>query len=51
VASSALGEVLELAGRKGEARAAYEEALGFYERKEARPEVDAIRARLDALGD
>jgi class 3 adenylate cyclase/tetratricopeptide (TPR) repeat protein len=51
LASSALGEVLELAGRKGEARAAYEEALGYYERKQARPEADATRAKLDALRD
>ena len=50
-ASSALGEVLQLAGRTDEARAAYEQARAYYERKQARPELEEIRTRLDALGD
>jgi class 3 adenylate cyclase/tetratricopeptide (TPR) repeat protein len=49
-ALSSLGEVLELAGRKEEARSAYEQALAAFERKEALPEAEAIRARLASVG-
>ena len=48
-AFESLGEILQLAGRNDEARAAYERALASFERKEALPEVAAIRERLSSL--
>jgi tetratricopeptide (TPR) repeat protein len=42
-------EVLELAGREGEAFPLIEEALGLYQRKEILPSVERARARLAAL--
>jgi tetratricopeptide (TPR) repeat protein len=49
-AVEALAEVLELAGRNDEARAAYEQALEFCDRKGAVPDAEAIRRRSAALG-
>jgi class 3 adenylate cyclase/tetratricopeptide (TPR) repeat protein len=49
-AFASLGEVLELARRNDEAREAYERALESFERKEALPEAEEMRARLAALG-
>ena len=49
-AFAALGEVLELAGRGEEARAAYEQALACFEKKEAVADADPLRARLAAFG-
>jgi class 3 adenylate cyclase/tetratricopeptide (TPR) repeat protein len=48
-AAQALGEVLELAGRTDEARAAYERAIGFFERKGIAPDAEAARRRIEAL--
>jgi class 3 adenylate cyclase/tetratricopeptide (TPR) repeat protein len=48
-AFAALAEVLDLAGRTDEARAAYEEALAAFERKQDVPEAAAMRARLAAF--
>ena len=50
-AASALGEVLALAGRKDEARSAYEDARAYFERKESQPDVEAVQRRLDELAD
>jgi class 3 adenylate cyclase len=44
-----LGEVLEAAGRPGEAVAAWEEALECYERKQVIPIARRVRERLAAL--
>jgi class 3 adenylate cyclase/tetratricopeptide (TPR) repeat protein len=43
------GSVLEAAGRGGDARAAYEEALARYGRKGNVPAASRIRARIDRL--
>ena len=48
-AFASLGEVLELAGRQADARTAYEQALTCFERKQALPEAEAMRARLASL--
>ena len=48
-AAAALGEVLELAGRPDEARAAYEQAVESFERKGSVPDAEAIRGRLAAI--
>ena len=48
-AFASLGEVLELAGRQADARTAYEQALTCFERKQALPEAQAMRARLALL--
>ena len=44
-----LGEVLDAAGSRNEALAAWQEALGFYDRKEVIPLVRSVRERLEAL--
>jgi tetratricopeptide (TPR) repeat protein len=49
-AAGALGEVLELAGRRDEARAAYEQAVELFERKGSVPDADSMRRRLADLG-
>ena len=46
-----LAEVLELAGKTTETRAALERAIELYERKGARFEVDVTRRRLEKIGD
>ena len=48
-AFTALGEVLELAGRKDEARAAYEKATEAFELKGSLPDLEATRRRIAAL--
>jgi class 3 adenylate cyclase/tetratricopeptide (TPR) repeat protein len=48
-AFAALGEVLELAGRKDEARAAYEKATEAFELKGSLPDLEATRRRIAAL--
>ncbi|TML97614.1 MAG: tetratricopeptide repeat protein [Actinobacteria bacterium] len=48
-AAQAVGEVLELAGRTDEARAAYERAVESFERKGAAPDAEAVRRRLEVL--
>ena len=48
-AFTALGEVLELAGRKDEARAAYEKATEAFELKGSLPDLQATRRRIAAL--
>ena len=48
-AARAFGEVLELAGRTDEARAAYVQAIKFFERKGVVPDAEATRRRLAAL--
>ena len=48
-ALSALGEVLELAGRREEARAAYEQAVEAFERKGVLPDAEQTRRRIAAL--
>jgi class 3 adenylate cyclase/tetratricopeptide (TPR) repeat protein len=48
-AARGLGEVLELAGRTDEARAAYEQAIEFFERKGVVPDAEAMRRRLADL--
>jgi class 3 adenylate cyclase/tetratricopeptide (TPR) repeat protein len=48
-AASALGEVLELGGRTDEARAAYEQARSYWERKQALADLQTLQRRLDAL--
>jgi tetratricopeptide (TPR) repeat protein len=45
-ASAAFAEVLELARRPDEARAAYEEAIRYFERKGSLPDIEATRRRL-----
>ena len=48
-AFTALGEVLDLAGRKDEARAAYEKATEAFELKGSLPDLEATRRRIAAL--
>ncbi|TML82811.1 MAG: tetratricopeptide repeat protein [Actinobacteria bacterium] len=48
-AQSALGEVLELAGRVDQARASYEQAVDAFERKGVLPDAEAARQRLEQL--
>jgi class 3 adenylate cyclase/tetratricopeptide (TPR) repeat protein len=48
-AFTALGEVLELAGRRDEARAVYEQAVDAFERKGSLPDLEATRQRIAAL--
>jgi len=48
-AFTALGEVLELAGRGDEARAVYEQAIEAFERKGSLADVEATRRRLEQL--
>jgi class 3 adenylate cyclase/tetratricopeptide (TPR) repeat protein len=48
-AVQALGEVLELAGRTEEARAAYERAVELFARKGIIPDAEAARRRVEAL--
>jgi tetratricopeptide (TPR) repeat protein len=48
-AFTALGEVLELAGRRNEARAVYEQAVDAFERKGSLPDLEATRQRIAAL--
>jgi class 3 adenylate cyclase/tetratricopeptide (TPR) repeat protein len=48
-AFNALGEVLALAGRKDEARAAYEKATEAFELKGSLPDLEATRRRIAAL--
>jgi ATP/maltotriose-dependent transcriptional regulator MalT len=48
-ALSALGEVLELAGRVDEARASYEQAVDAFERKGVLPDAEVARQRLEQL--
>jgi len=48
-AFTALGEVLELAGRKDEARAVYEQAIEAFELKGSLPDLEATRQRIAAL--
>jgi class 3 adenylate cyclase/tetratricopeptide (TPR) repeat protein len=49
-AALTLGEVMELAGRTDEARAAYERAVESFDRKGMVPDAAVARDRLDALG-
>jgi class 3 adenylate cyclase len=44
-----LGEILEAAGRRDEAIAAWRDALDCYERKDVRPSAERVRERLAAL--
>lgn len=48
-AFTALGEVLELAGRRDEARAVYEQAVDAFELKGSLPDLEATRQRIAAL--
>jgi class 3 adenylate cyclase/tetratricopeptide (TPR) repeat protein len=48
-AFTALGEVLELAGRRDEARAVYEQAIEAFELKGSLPDLEATRQRIAAL--
>jgi class 3 adenylate cyclase/tetratricopeptide (TPR) repeat protein len=48
-AAAALAEILELGGRTHEARAAYEQARSYLERKQALADLQALQRRLDAL--
>jgi len=48
-AQSALGEVLELAGRVDQACASYEQAVDAFERKGVLPDAEAARQRLKQL--
>jgi class 3 adenylate cyclase/tetratricopeptide (TPR) repeat protein len=48
-AFTALGEVLELAGRADEARAIYEQAIEAFELKGSLPDLEATRQRIGAL--
>jgi Flp pilus assembly protein TadD len=49
-AFAVLGEVLELAGRRDEARAVYERAIEAFELKGSLPDLDATRQRIAQLG-
>ena len=48
-AFTALGEVLELAGRRDEARAVYEQAIEAFDLKGSLPDLEATRQRIAAL--
>jgi len=48
-AFTALGEVLELAGRRDEARAVYEQAIEAFELKGSLPDIEATRQRIATL--
>ena len=49
-ALSALGEVLELAGRVDDARACYEQAVEAFQRKGVLPDAEVARRRVVELG-
>jgi tetratricopeptide (TPR) repeat protein len=48
-AFAALGEVLELAGRRDEARGVYEQAVEAFELKGSLPDIEGTRQRIAAL--